>query len=103
MYSLTWQLACQYEVAADMSVRCGRVRGESGRLRQMMIVPEDINLPQAATAGTNERPNAPTIDSRWNNLNRHDSRQSIPLEYMHRGPAIKYVTIVVHFLGTSQG
>ncbi|GJY83049.1 hypothetical protein Tco_0496425 [Tanacetum coccineum] len=77
MYSLTWQLACQYELATDMSVRGGKVR--------------------AATAGTNERPNAPTIDSRWNNLNRHDSRQSIPLEYMHRGPAIKYVTIVTTF------
>ncbi|GKE52837.1 hypothetical protein Tco_1487993 [Tanacetum coccineum] len=34
MYSLIWRLACQYEVAADMLVRGGRVRGRlaNGRM-----------------------------------------------------------------------
>ncbi|GJV71481.1 hypothetical protein Tco_1491476 [Tanacetum coccineum] len=34
MYSLIWQLACQYEVAADMLVRGGRGRGRlaNGRM-----------------------------------------------------------------------
>ncbi|GJY12756.1 GEM-like protein 5 [Tanacetum coccineum] len=88
----------------QQTMACGGNKLAHNQLPSCAYVHESNRVVQvAATAGTNERPNAPTIDSRWNNLNRHDSRQSIPLEYMHRGPAIKYVTIVVHFLGTSQG